>query len=75
MQKVLTCRLVDGSFLFPSGATDHNRMGFGVTMAFMVIALCMAFVLKYTLARYPYPELPCSGYNASDDLDGKGDMA
>lgn len=50
-------------------------MGFGVTMAFMVIALCMAFVLRYTLAKYPYPELPASAYNASDDIDGKGDMA
>lgn len=72
---LLTSRLLDGSFLFPSSATDHHRMGFGVTMAFMIIALCMAFVLRYTLAKYPYPELPSSGYNASDDIDGKGDMA
>jgi hypothetical protein len=34
-----------------------NRTGFGVTMAFMVIAFVMAFVLKYLLAKYPYPEL------------------
>lgn len=42
-------------------------------MAFMVIALCMAFVLRYTLAKYPYPELPSSSYDASHDIDSKGE--
>jgi hypothetical protein len=26
-------------------------------MAFMIIAFTMAFVLKYFLAKYPYPEI------------------
>lgn len=26
-------------------------------MAFMIIAFIMAFVLKYSLAKYPYPEI------------------
>ena len=53
----LTTTTADGSFLFPSNTTDHNRMGFAVTMAFMVLALVMALLLKYLLAKYPYPEL------------------
>ncbi|KAJ4410346.1 hypothetical protein N0V82_009250 [Gnomoniopsis sp. IMI 355080] len=64
-----------GSFLFPSGASDHNRMGFGVTMAFMVIAFGMAFFLRWSLAKYPYPELNYSGHHLSDDIDSKGEMA
>lgn len=46
-----------GSFLFPSNATDHNRMGFAVTMAFMVLTFVMAFALRWSLRRWPYPEL------------------
>ncbi|PWN32755.1 MFS general substrate transporter [Meira miltonrushii] len=45
-----------GSFLFPAGAKDHNRTGFAVTMAFMVLAFVMAFFLRFFLAKYPYPE-------------------
>lgn len=46
-----------GSFLFPANAKDHNRTGFAVTMAFMILAFFMAFVLRFFLAKYPYPEL------------------
>lgn len=48
---------VDGSFLFPTSSTDHNRTGFAVTMAFMIIAFVMAFLLRYLLAKYPHPSL------------------
>ena len=47
-----------GSFLFPSNAKDANRMGFGVTAAFMILALFMAQALRILLVKYPYPELP-----------------
>lgn len=46
-----------GSFLFLKNSTNHHRTGFAVTMAFMIIAFIMAFVLKYTLAKFPYPAL------------------
>lgn len=45
-------------------------------MAFMVIAILMAFVLRYTLAKYPYPELQTTGrYTGAEGPDGKGEEA
>lgn len=46
-----------GSFLFPKVSPNHHRMGFGVLLAFMLIAFCMAFIIKFFLRKYPYPSL------------------
>lgn len=46
-------------------------MGFSVTMVFMVIALIMAFALRYLLAKYPYPELVVHGHGAAVAKDDK----
>ena len=63
--------MIDGSFLFPSKDKNHNRVGFGVTMVFMIIALVMAFALRYLLAKYPYPELVVHGHGAAAGKDEK----
>ncbi|CAO1628611.1 unnamed protein product [Sympodiomycopsis kandeliae] len=49
-----------GSFLFPKNSKNQNRTGFGVTLAFMSIAFVMAFVMKWALTKWPYPELQTS---------------
>ncbi|EPQ28135.1 uncharacterized protein PFL1_04462 [Pseudozyma flocculosa PF-1] len=64
-----------GSFLFPKNATDHNRMGFAVTMAFMCIAAGMALVLKYLLNRYPYPEIEQASAARGEDAYRHGETA
>lgn len=46
-------------------------MGFSVTMVFMVIALIMAFALRYLLAKYPYPELVVHGHGTAAAKDDK----
>lgn len=50
-------------------------MGFGVTVAFMCIALVMAFVLRYLLAKYPYPVLYTDEGVPSDVVDDKSETA
>jgi MFS family permease len=60
-----------GSFLFPKNATDYNRMGFGVTMAFMCIAFVMAFVLRWALAKWPYPELQTTQHQNRSEAEGE----
>ncbi|POS71823.1 phthalate transporter [Diaporthe helianthi] len=60
-----------GSFLFPSKDPNHNRTGFAVTMVFMVIALIMAFILRYLLAKYPYPELVAHRHVSTAEKSGK----
>lgn len=57
--------------MFPSKDKNHNRMGFSVTMVFMVIALVMAFTLRYLLAKYPYPELVVHGHGAAAEKENK----
>lgn len=42
-------------------------------MVFMVIALCMSFVLRYLLAKYPYPELVQPAPVLTDKMDTKGE--
>lgn len=44
-------------------------------MAFMFIALGMAFFLRYSLAKYPYPELAIEDHNPPDKMGSKGDLA
>lgn len=61
-----------GSFLFPANAADHNRMGFAVTMVFMVLAFAMAFVLRYFTAKYPYPSLQQPGSQSNNEVDAEG---
>lgn len=40
-------------------------------MVFMVIALGMAFVLRYFLAKYPYPDLVVHGHGSTAEKAGK----
>lgn len=40
-------------------------------MVFMVIALVMAFALRYLLAKYPYPELVVHGHGSAEEKTGK----
>lgn len=42
-------------------------------MAFMIIALGMAFFLRYSLAKYPYPDLVIEDQIPSDEMGGKDD--
>lgn len=46
-----------GSYLFNQGDKNFNRKGFGVTMAFMAMAVMMALLNRYLLAKHPYPEM------------------
>lgn len=46
-------------------------MGFAVTMVFMVVAFGMAFVLRYTLAKFPYPEIQTASTTGRPPQDGK----
>lgn len=54
-----------GSFLFPSNTRDHNRTGFAVTMVFMAMAFVMAFVMRFFLNKYPYPEIQLATANTT----------
>lgn len=40
-------------------------------MVFMIIALVMAIVLRFLLAKYPYPELVARDNNAQQIQEGK----
>lgn len=42
-------------------------------MVFMLIAFCMSFVLRYLLAKFPYPELKHETPVMTDKVDGKGE--
>ncbi|GAC76394.1 permease of the major facilitator superfamily [Moesziomyces antarcticus T-34] len=50
-----------GSYLFNKGDKNYNRKGFGVTMAFMLLAVVMSLVIRHLLAKYPYPEMQSVG--------------
>lgn len=43
-------------------------------MAFMVVALGMAFFLRHSLAKYPYPVLNIEEHLPSKPIDAKGDI-
>lgn len=60
-----------GSFLFPKNSKNFQRMGFGVTLGFMLIAFTMAFVLRYYLAKYPYPGIEAPARDVDSDVYGE----
>ncbi|KAJ9478483.1 putative High-affinity nicotinic acid transporter (putative) [Pseudozyma hubeiensis] len=61
-----------GSYLFNKGDKNFNRKGFGVTMAFMLIAALLSLVMRVLLVRYPYPEIQHVRETDTDSANAAG---
>ncbi|KAJ1028815.1 hypothetical protein NDA16_001980 [Ustilago loliicola] len=61
-----------GSYLFNKGDCNFNRKGFGVTMAFMFLAVLTSIGLRYFLAKYPYPQMQSIRDSDADSANAAG---